>query len=498
MNTDWVSKAGVLKPQVSDFVNGRWIAERNTKVIEKLSPRDGTLLYRLHAGDIKEADNAVAHARSAFEDGRWSKRSNQQRKEALYRLASLMEENREELALMECLDVGKPISDAINFDVPVAAALIRSSAEASDHLYGKVYGADSSSLSYQLRRPIGVVAGIVGWNFPILLAAGKIGPALATGNCLVLKPSELTSLSSARVAELAIEAGVPAGVLNVIHGGPELGAALARHGDVDLVTFTGSSKTGKQLMIAAGESNLKRLVLECGGKAPHIVFDDGLDLDSVSDAIIARAFWNQGQVCTASSRLLVQRGIKNELLVALKQKVAARLWGDPLATETKFGPLVSRGHQQKVLNFVEIGEKEGATLAYAYRDITPPHPGGYYVPPVILDDVLPEHRIAQEEIFGPVLSVLSFSDEDEAIRIANSTTYGLSAILWTKDLGRAHRMAQGIRAGWIVVNATNNPWGGLGVGILSAGGHKQSGIGVEGGIEGMREYVSQTAVQHFV
>jgi len=497
MTIDWVSKSKNVKLSVQNFVGGRRLATEGGEGMDKYGPRDGQILYRVSNSDAKSVDQAVANAGQAFEDGRWSKLSVQLRKDALHKLASLIEQHRDEFALLECLDVGKPISDAVNFDVPYAAATIRFYAEAADKLYGKVYAADQSNLSYELHRPMGVVAGIVGWNFPLVLAAQKIGPVLAAGNSLVLKPSELTSLSAARVAELALEAGVPDGVFNVVHGGPAVGAALARHRGIDLLTFTGSSKTGKALLVASGESNMKRLILECGGKSPNIVFNDSLNLDAIADAIVARAFRNQGQVCTASSRLLIQDDIKEALLPIVIRKAAALNPGDPLSPQTEFGALISAGHQNKVQNYIDSGEKEGARVAYR-SEAPPPYKEGFYIPPVIFDNVSPKQMIAQEEIFGPVLSVFTFRDEEEAIRIANDTIYGLSAILWTKDMGRAHRVTQGIKAGWITVNATDKPLGGPGVGVLCIGGHRESGIGAEGGIEGLAEYTTKTAVQYFV
>jgi acyl-CoA reductase-like NAD-dependent aldehyde dehydrogenase len=493
---DWIARAAEVKLRVRNFVDGCW-RDSGGEILEKHSPRDGRLLCQFGAGSQQEADEAIAIARRAFEDGRWSRLPVQRRKDVLHKLADLIDAHREELALLECLDVGKPISDALNFDVPVSAALIRHSAESVDHLYGKVYAADQANLSYQLRRPLGVVAGIVGWNFPLALAAQKIGPVLATGNSLVLKPSEFTSLATSRLAELALEAGMPEGVFNVIHGNSAVGAALSNHQDVDLVTFTGSSATGKKLLIASGQSNMKRLVLECGGKAPNIVFDDAPSLEAVADAVIARAFWNQGQVCTASSRLLVHAPIAGELLSLVIKKMSVLRVGDPLSPETKFGALMSREHKQKVLAYVSQAQADGARLVHQ-GDSPPPFANGFYVPSMIFAGVHPTQRIAQEEIFGPVLSVISFRDEAEAIRIANSTIYGLSAILWTRDLGRAHRMTQEIKAGWITVNATGKPTGGPSAGVMSVGGHKQSGLGVEGGIAGLAEYTSQTAVQMFV
>lgn len=492
---DWVSRSKTLEFATRDFVAGKWSFPKIGS-IEKFSPRDGSLLCCFGEPSSQEIDQVVGLTRRAFDDGRWSRMPVQRRKDILYRLASLIEHHAEELALRECLDVGKPISDALYFDVPAAAACIRFSAEASDKCYGKVFAVDQTSLSYDLLRPVGIVGAIVGWNFPLHLAAQKIGPILATGNALVLKPSELTSFSASRVAELAIEAGVPEGVFNVINGGAQVGAALARHQEIDCLSFTGSTQTGKRVLTASGESNMKRLVLECGGKTPNIVFDDCPDINAVADAVVASAFRNQGQVCVASSRLLVQENIKSEVLEAIIQRTSKISIGDPLQASTQFGALVSRAHKSKVLNYIASAAGEGAKLAYQGSD-TPPFEGGFYVPPTIFDRVSPQQRIAQEEIFGPVLSVITFRDEMEAIRIANGTIYGLCTVLWTRDPGRAHRVSQSIDAGMIIVNSAMRASGGPSDDVLSVGGHKQSGVGVEGGVDGLNAYLRRSAVQIF-
>jgi acyl-CoA reductase-like NAD-dependent aldehyde dehydrogenase len=499
MNTadiDWVSRYRALEPHVMNFVEGRRKPAPADTLRKKYSPRDGRLLYQGVTAEPHDINEAVASARRAFADGRWSKMSVQRRKDVLMKFASLLDAHRTELALLESVDVGKPIREAFNYDVPSASANIRFSAEAADKYYSKVYGTDQSSLSFELRHPVGVVAGLVGWNFPLCLAIQKIGPVLATGNSLVLKPSELTGLSASRIAELAVEAGVPFGVFNVVHGDGRIGSLLAHHPDVDLLTFTGSTRTGNELLKASGNSNMKRLILECGGKSPNVVFDDCPNPEAVAEAVVASAFWNQGQVCVASSRLLVQEGIKQEILDCVVRKVAALAPSDPLDSRTRFGALVSQEHKQKVLSYIRSGEQEGAELVHQ-SDASPPFEAGFYVPPTVFSEVRAEHRIAQEEIFGPVLSVMAFRDEQAAIQIANSTRYGLSAVLWTRDMGRAHRMSHSINAGWVVVNATDAPTGGPGDGILSIGGHKQSGIGTEGGIEGLEAYTSKTAVQFF-
>ncbi len=497
MPIDWISKSKDVTLRVRNLVDGRW-ADVRGELLRKEAPRDGRILYEFGSGEPSEVDAAVASARRAFNDGRWSRLPVQRRKEVLYRLAVSIERHAEELALLESLDVGKPIRDALGHDIPAAAGLIRFNAEAADKFYGGVFSADSANLSYQLRRPIGVVAAVVGWNFPLVLAAGKIGPALAAGNCVVLKPSELTSLSASRIAELALAAGVPDGVLNVVNGAAGVGDALARHRGVDLISFTGSTQTGKKLLVAAGQSNMKRLILECGGKAANIVFDDCPDLEAVAEAIVARAFWNQGAVCTASSRVLIEQSLLKELLPIIVSKTAALSPGDPLDPRTTFGALISSAHRGKVLDYVDIGQKEGARLVYKF-DGQIPNPGGFYLGPIIFDRVSPAQAIAREEIFGPVLAVSSFRTEQEAIELANSTNYGLSAIVWTKNPGRAQRMACGIDVGWLTVHATaDSASGGPGEGVLAIGGHRESGIGVEGGIQGLEAYTTQTAVQLFL
>lgn len=496
MSIDWIQRSQSVKYQIRNLIDGKKSGPRGT-ALEKYSPRDGGLLGTLGAGDPADVDEAVNVSRTAVAEGRWSELPVSRRKAILFRLAELVDRHRDELALMESLDVGKPISDALAFDVPTVSAVIRANAEVADKISGKTYAVDSTSLSYQLIRPVGVVAGIVGWNFPLVLAAGKVAPALAAGNCIVLKPSEVTSLSAGRLAELALEAGVPPGVFNVIHGDGRVGGALATHPGVDLITFTGSTRTGKHLLAAAGHNSMKRVLLECGGKAPNIVFEDCPRVQAVADAVVARAFWNQGQVCTASSRLLVHESIKRDFLNAVIEKVASLAPGDPLDPSTTFGPVVCSSHRDKVLNYVRAGSEDGGRIVYQGEQ-KPPNTGGYFVPPVIFDDIKASHRIAQEEIFGPVLSVMTFHDEREAIQLANSTIYGLSAIAWTKDLGRAHRITHGIRAGWITVNAAETPKGGPGVGVLSIGGLKDSGIGTEGGLEGLKEYTERSAIQIFI
>jgi acyl-CoA reductase-like NAD-dependent aldehyde dehydrogenase len=496
MSIDWHKRAAAFRPAIRDFINGRYLNAASGE-LTKQNPRDGAPLYALDNHGVGNLEDGVAGAQRASADGRWSNLASSKRKEVLLRLADLMEKHREELALLECLDVGKPIRDALNVDVPMAIATIRANAEFADKVYTRVYNADPRNFSFQLKRPIGVVGAIVGWNFPLVLATQKAGPALAAGNTIILKPSELTSLSASRLAELAAEAGVPDSVFNVVHGGRALGAALSRHDHVDLLSFTGSSQTGKQMLIAAGQSNMKRLVLECGGKAPNIVFEDCPDLDAAAEAIVARAFWNQGQVCTASSRLLVHENIAARLVKSIAIKTEALTPADPLLMATRFGALVSRAHLDKVSAYVAAGSEEGARLIYQGGPAAPVE-GGFYASPSIFTDVSPRSTIAQQEIFGPVLSVLTFRDDMHAIELANNTIYGLSAIVWTADLARAQRMALGLRAGWVSINATARPSGGPGTAMMGKGGHKQSGLALEGGVDGLEALMTNTAVQFFI
>jgi acyl-CoA reductase-like NAD-dependent aldehyde dehydrogenase len=495
LDDKWIIRSQELPYVVKDFVGGG-SRPGGGVVLTKESPRDGRLLYEFESTSRSNLSDVVSRARRAFDDGRWSGKTVQTRKDTLYRLAELIEEHREELALLESMDVGKPIHDAINIDIPSAVAVLRATAEIVDKVLGKVYFAGRSNLSYELRRPCGVVAGIVGWNYPLLLAARKVAPALVTGNSLILKPSEQTSLSASRLAQLALEAGVPEDVFNVVHGASVVGKTLADHNDVNLVTFTGSTATGKQLLIASGQSNMKRLILECGGKSPTIVFNDSPALEIVARHVVSHAFRNQGQLCTAGSRLLVQRDIKEELLACVVACAEKLVCGDPLRVGTRFGAVVSREHKDKVLGYINDAKLDGGELVSQVRG-SDPLDGGFYISPIILDRISSTHRVAQEEIFGPVLTVMTFEDESGATRLANDTRYGLSAVVWTRDMGRAHRVSLALDSGWVVVNACANPGGGPSEGVMSIGGHKESGFGVEGGAEGLKAYTSHSAIQLF-
>lgn len=494
-NISWHVRARDADLHVSNFINGVYEDCLGEQFITKHSARDGVLLHQFPVGTGHEVDAAVAIAQQAFFDGRWHRQTTAKRKKVLQKLADLMEANKEELALYDCLDVGKPITSTLNEDIPLAAAAIRTCAEGADKLFSPS-GSDGGATAYQLRKPVGVVGSIIGWNFPLWMAAIKVGPALAMGNSLVLKPSEFSPRSAGKLAQLALEAGVPPGVFNVVQGaGKTVGAALAKHPDVNLLSFTGSSATGKQMMIAAGQSNMKRLMLECGGKSPYLVFDDCPDdLDFIAADVVETAFRNQGQWCCAGSRLLIQKSIKEKLLPKILEQAARLVPGDPLDPKTTFGALIHEAHMNKVLGFIESGKKEGAKLILGgqrvHLDTGDASSDGYYVPPTIFDEVQPHYKIAQEEIFGPVLSILTFDDEAEAIALANNSCYGLMAYAATENLARAQRLAQQINSGCLViVGSSTLSDGNVDIGASPLG---QSGFGYESGLEGLASYTVST------
>jgi len=481
---DWEQRAAALQIQGQAFVAGQYQSAASGETFDCVSPIDGRVLAQIASCDQADAEQAVANARAVFDSGVWSRSAPAKRKKVMQRFANLLEQHAEELALLETLDMGKPISDSLAVDIPGAANAIRWSAEAIDKVYDEVAPTAHNELGLITREPVGVVAAIVPWNFPLLMASWKLGPALATGNSVVLKPSEKSPLTAIRIAALALEAGLPAGVLNVLPGyGHTVGKALALHMDVDTIVFTGSTRVAKQLMIYAGESNMKRVWLEAGGKSPNVVFADAPDLDAAAEAAASAIAFNQGEVCTAGSRLLVEASIK-EVFV---EKVAAALkasWapGHPLDPNTAVGALVDTTQIDTVLRYIEAGREDGARLVLGGNRVMQ-DTGGLFVEPTVFADVNNSMRIAREEIFGPVLSVISFNDFDEAMAIANDTIYGLAAAVWTADLSKAHRAARALRAGSVWVNQYDG-------GDMTApfGGFKQSGNGRDKSLHAFDKY----------
>ncbi len=453
------------------FIDGRYVDAQSGQTVNSVNPATGQRLATIAACDAGDVDLAVKAARRAFQSGVWAKQSPTERKQVLLRFADLIEKHHVEFALLDSLDAGKPIADCLGMDIPDSIECIRWHAESIDKEFEQVAPTGDKNLALIVREPLGVVGAILPWNFPFQMAAWKLGPILATGNSVVLKPAQQTSLSVIRLAELASEAGIPDGVLNVVPGqGSKVGTALCRHMDVDAVAFTGSTEVGRLLLKHSAESNLKRIVLELGGKNPQVVFEDAEDLDHVARQALAAVFWNMGENCSSGSRLLVQRSFKDKLLARMIELSGEWTVGDPQDPATRIGPLVEDAHMKRVLSYIDIAKREGANLVLG-GGRTLPETGGYFVQPTIFDQVTPSMTIAREEIFGPVLAVLTFEDEAEAIAMANDTDYGLAASLYTSNLGRAHRVARAIRAGTVSVNCFSE-----GNAATPFGGFKQSGF----------------------
>ncbi|MEI7729149.1 MAG: aldehyde dehydrogenase [Verrucomicrobiota bacterium] len=465
------SAARKLKFRTQAFMDGKFVSAQSGKTFTTENPATGKPLAQIAACDVPDVDRAVKAARRVFEAGTWSRMKPSERKKVLLNYADRLEAKASELALLDTLEAGKPIGDCATMDIPDTILCLRWHAEAIDKLYNHVSPTGPEHLALILREPVGVVGCVIPWNFPAQMAAWKIGPALAAGNSVVLKPAELTSLSAIRMAELAAEAGVPAGVFNVVPGlGETAGQAIGRHPDVDMVAFTGSTEVGRYFLKYAAESNLKRIILECGGKSPQVVFADAPDLDVVANNAVGAAFWNMGENCSCGSRLIVHQSIKDELV----EKIAklAKTWkvGDPLDPRNRLGAMIEKSHLDKVLSYIESGKAEGAKLVLGGKRILEKS-GGYFVEATIFDGVSNRMKIAREEIFGPVLSVTAFSTEEEAVAIANDTIYGLAASIYTRDLNRAHRVARAIRAGTVSVNCFSE-----GDITTPFGGFKQSGF----------------------
>lgn len=479
---DWSSLAASLEIEGRAFINGRYQEALSGQTRPTICPADGQKLIDVANCGLEDADRAVEVARATFENGVWSAMAPTDRKMVLVRWAELIEGHADEIALLECLDVGKPISDTTGVDVPSAVRTIRWSGEAIDKVYDQISPTPSDCLALVQRLPLGVVGAIVPWNFPLSTTAWKLAPSLATGNSVILKPASNTPLSALRIAGLASEAGLPDGVLQVLPGpGGSLGRHLALHDDIDGLTFTGSTDVGKQLMQYSGESNLKRTFLELGGKSPNIVFADS-NLDKAASFAAIAVFYNGGQTCTAGTRLIVEDSIKEEFVGMVIAKSHDWMPGDPLDPATTMGPMIDSAQLKTVADYVDIGQREGASLIFGGEQVLADS-GGCYHEPTVFDGVTNNMRIAREEIFGPVMSVIGFKDAEEAVAIANDSIYGLAGAVWSNNINTAHKVAAAVRVGTMGIN---NYFGGDIT--VPFGGFKQSGNGRDKSMHAFDDY----------
>lgn len=484
----WQNKASHLIIEGRAFINGVYTEAVNKETFESISPIDNRFLVNISHCQQVDVDIAVDKARAVFESGEWSKAAPVKRKAVMLKLADLIEAHAEEMALLETLDMGKPIAHALNVDIAGTLRSIRWSAEAVDKIYDEVAPTADNELGLVTREAVGVVAAIVPWNFPLTMASWKLGPALVAGNSVLLKPSEKSSLTAIKLAALAKEAGLPDGVLNVLPGlGQTTGKAIALHNDIDTLVFTGSTGVAKQLMVYAGQSNMKRVWTEAGGKSPNIVFADAPDLDHAAKEAAGAICFNQGEVCTAGSRLLIEASIKDAFIE--KVITAMKTWkpGNPLDPKTNVGAIVDKTQFDRVMSYITKGQDENATLSYGGQSVTPVV-NGLYIQPTMFTNVNNKMAIAAEEIFGPVLSVITFDSVEQAIEIANDTPYGLAAGVWTSNLSKAHKVAKAVKAGSVWVNQ----WDG---GDMTApfGGFKQSGNGRDKSLHAFNKYTEVKA-----
>jgi len=468
------------------YIDGDYVDAQDDSSFDCISPIDGALLARVASCSERDIDAAVNVARRSFAQGSWSEMAPATRKKILLKLADLIELNAEELALLETLDMGKPIRYSLVVDISAVVKCLRWYAEAIDKLYDEVAPTSRDVMATITREPVGVIGIVVPWNFPLLMATWKFAPALASGNSIIIKPSEKSPLTALRVAQLATEAGIPNGVFNVVPGfGHTAGKALALHMDVDCIAFTGSTVTGKQMMQYSGQSNLKRVWLECGGKSAHIVMPDAISNDSDLDVIARNAaaaiFFNQGEMCSAGSRLLVHESLHEKLLERMTHHAKAYQPADPLEVNTQLGALVDQSQLQRVLSYIQSGVEQRAKLRFGGRQIV--QSNGCYVEPTLFENVTPDMRIAQEEIFGPVLAVMTFKHEQEAVTLANNVIYGLAAGVWTRDINTAHRMSRALKAGVVYVNCYDDDDI-----TVPFGGYKQSGFGRDKSLHAFDKY----------
>ena len=469
------------------LIGGEWVA--TGKTFDTINPATGEVITQVAEAGPAEVDRAVKAARKAFDGrgGAWQKMSASERGKLLWRLADLLEKNIEEFAELETLDNGKPIFESRYVDMPMVCDVLRYYAGWASKITGETITSRADAFTYTLREPVGVVGAIVAWNFPLLLASWKLGPALATGNTVVLKPAEQTPLTALRLGQLALEAGLPPGVLNIITGGPEAGRELVKHPGVDKLAFTGSTLVGKEIMRSAADT-MKRVSLELGGKSPNIVFADS-DLDAAVKGATTGIFYGKGEVCAAGSRLFVEKKVHDDFMGKLVERARKLKPGDPLDPKTRLGAIVSEQQMNTVLGYIEAGKKEGARLLAGGNRASVDGGKGFFVEPTVFDGVNNSMKIAQEEIFGPVLATIPFDDLDQVAELANQNVYGLAAAIWTNDIRKAHGMARRLKAGTVWINAYN-----LYDAALPFGGFKQSGFGRELGREALEHYTEVKSV----
>lgn len=469
------------------LIGGEWV--ETSKTFDTINPATGEVLTQVAEASSAEVDRAVGAARQAFGDrnGAWRKLSASERGKLLWRLADLLEQHIDEFAELETLDNGKPIFESRYVDMPMVIDVFRYYAGWATKIHGETVNCLENAFTYTLREPVGVVGAIVAWNFPLLLASWKLGPALACGNTVVLKPAEQTPLTALRLGEIAQEAGLPAGVLNIVAGGPETGKALVKHPGVDKVAFTGSTVVGREIMRSAADT-LKRITLELGGKSPNIVFADS-DIDSAVRGAYNGIFYGKGEVCNAGSRLFVESKVHDEFLEKLSARAKKLVPADPLDPKTRLGAIVSQEQMNTVLGYIEAGKQEGAKLVAGGKRASVDGSQGFFIEPTIFGDVKNHMKIAQEEIFGPVLATLTFDDVDQVAELANQSPYGLAAAIWTRDIKKAHTLSRRLKAGTVWINTY-----GLMDASLAFGGFKQSGLGRELGMHAIEHYTELKSV----